>query len=368
MFLLVLLVAYWAAVHYELTDDVLCLGFGEDFAASWDAYLAEQGANSSSTTPSGGRKMALIINITYRDTQARYNAAPSDKGEEPESVGLPGTYTDGNNMKKYLQSQGFQVTWMRDNFCDHENGDTSCDSCRSEYSYPNAKNIRRAMRGIAESSREGDVLWFFFAGHGSQIEDHGGSEDNGMDEMIMPADYDLDCDFITDDWFASSKFRGAIHKKAETVAVFDCCHSGTMFDLPWSMDVDDDPTTDKWIRDVNQPADDEAFFFYLSGCQDQQTSAELTTISAKGVDRNGAMTQGFMKLIKDNAMNGRSLSQFCMDLRKLLHNHKSLDGKPQKPNICCTFPFDLAKSTFQQMFDGEIPSAAERSGAACPRS
>merc|ERR1712096_270261 len=115
--------------------------------------------------------------------------------------------------------------------------------------------------GMAAASQPNDVLWFFYAGHGSQQQDHDGSEEDGQDEIIMPADYDLDNTFIADDWFKGPSFRGAIDKKAETVAVFDCCHSGTMFDLPWKMEVDG--SDDKWERVEGQPDNKDDGFFSI---------------------------------------------------------------------------------------------------------
>merc|ERR1712093_849791 len=131
------------------------------------------------------------INVTYQDSQTRM-----DEAGEDESVALPGTFTDAKNMHDYLSSQGFSVTWMRDNECKHS--DTACSSCKNKKNkfgvktFPNAKNIRNAMRGMAKASKPNDVLWFFFAGHGSQQKDRDGDEEDGKDEIIMPADYDLE--------------------------------------------------------------------------------------------------------------------------------------------------------------------------------
>jgi len=146
IFMAVLLGLYWGAVTFEFTEDILGLGFGEDHAALWEAKLEEMSQSSSSLTPKGGRKMALIINVTYQDTQTRMDAAGED-----ESVALPGTLTDAKNMRDYLASQGFSVTWMRDDECKHS--DTACSSCKNKKNkfgvktFPNAKNIRNAMRG-----------------------------------------------------------------------------------------------------------------------------------------------------------------------------------------------------------------------------
>merc|ERR1711964_200698 len=153
-------------------------------------------------------------------------------------------------------------------------------------------------------------------------------------------------DYIRDDWF-KTHVRGNIDRKAETVAVFDCCHSGTMFDLPFSCDTENG----RWSSTGQTDYMDDGFFFYVSGCQDRQTSAEVKT--SKG--SNGAMTTALCKLIRQNAMEGKSIRGFLTSLRSSLAKHKSSDAKSQKPNMCCTVPFNLDKTTFKQMFDGELP-------------
>lgn len=179
-----------------------------------------------------------------------------------------------------------------------------------------------------------------------------------MDEIIMPADYDLDCDYIDDDWFAGDDFRKSIDKKAETVAIFDCCHSGTMFDLPYTMHVTGDD--DKWERKEEHPKDD-GFFFYLSGCQDSQTSAEITTTSRsvdgqKVTERFGAMTNTLTKLITDGYFE-KSIREFLEKLREIVGENKNEDGSAQAPNICCTRAFHLEDTTFAKMCDGIEPGA-----------
>jgi len=345
--LLVLLAAYWAAVTYLEVDDILNLGFGDNGAA-WNAYLSTMG-DASNTTPSGGRKLALIINVTYKDAQYAMN----QEDPKAQNVQLDGTYTDAVAIRDYLTTMGFATAWLRDKgVCTH--GPVTCSACMEKKengfkTYPSATNIKKAMKAFASSSRAGDVLWLFFAGHGAQLKDRGGDEADGQDECILPADYNSGGGTIRDDWL-KSEFRTKIDPKAETVAVFDCCHSGTMFDLPYSCDVENG----QWASTGQPDYKDDGFFFYMSGCQDKQTSAEV--ITSKG--SNGAMTTALCKLIQKNAAEKKNINDFLASLRDRLKNKKSCDGNAQKPNMCCTVPFDLEKTSFKQMFDGKIPEAA----------
>lgn len=69
-----------------------------------------------------------------------------------------------------------------------------------------------------------DYFFFYFAGHGSQVFDESGDEEDFMDEILCP--YDMSWDkqiYITDDQL----FHDMDKSPAIIEAVFDCCHSGT---------------------------------------------------------------------------------------------------------------------------------------------
>lgn len=79
---------------------------------------------------------------------------------------------------------------------------------------------------LAQSARPGDNVTIFFAGHGSQVWDENGDEDDGLDETLAPADVlpDSPAMDITDDMF------GAWLAELPTdnvVVILDNCNSGT---------------------------------------------------------------------------------------------------------------------------------------------
>lgn len=88
-------------------------------------------------------------------------------------------------------------------------------------------SIEEALRNWLPSRvRPGDVALFFFAGHGSQVIDLDGDEDDGLDETITPWDVlptSAENDITDDDlreWLAGIRTD-------ELVVVLDACHSGT---------------------------------------------------------------------------------------------------------------------------------------------
>ncbi len=91
-------------------------------------------------------------------------------------------------------------------------------------------NILAALQRLREDAAPGDLLLFYFAGHGSWLADDNGDElHDGLDETLVPWDalaadgtrQDLRDDLLRD------FVRAANVKTERVVLVFDCCHSGT---------------------------------------------------------------------------------------------------------------------------------------------
>lgn len=79
---------------------------------------------------------------------------------------------------------------------------------------------------LAQNARPGDNVVIFYAGHGSQMWDEDGDEDDGLDETIAPADVVADnTDFdISDDEF--NAWLGMLPTD-NVMVVLDNCNSGT---------------------------------------------------------------------------------------------------------------------------------------------
>ncbi len=134
------------------------------------------------------------------------------------------------------------------NFSDAEGGDlpgaehdarTVRDVLVTRFGFP-AENVRLVLNGdatraalqegitgwLASAARPGDNVVVFFAGHGSQMWDESGDEDDGLDETLAPADVapattDMD---ISDDTFGA--WLAAL-PTTNVVVVLDNCNSGT---------------------------------------------------------------------------------------------------------------------------------------------
>lgn len=70
-------------------------------------------------------------------------------------------------------------------------------------------------------------FWFFFAGHGQQVASKGAEEEDGKNECIVAG---RDLARVSDD--VLRRLLSRLHRGCTAIAIFDCCHSTSMLDLP----------------------------------------------------------------------------------------------------------------------------------------
>ena len=161
---------------------------------------------------SDGVKRALVIGINY----------VGSKGE------LFGCHSDAKNMVDFLKTdQGFEdenITILMDD---------------GHHKSPTYRNIMRAFREIAGQSNSGDTVLIHYSGHGGRVKDKTGDENDGYDETIIPVDYFRAGQIIDDD--INFDLVRKMKKGVLVTAMMDCCHSGTILDLPYRYRGGDDP-------------------------------------------------------------------------------------------------------------------------------
>jgi len=158
-----------------------------------------------------GTKRAVLVGINY--------------------VGLPGQLSachyDVKKVKEYLITElGFEeknmIILMDD---DH-------------HTRPTKYAILTAYRRLVEESKAGDTVYCHFSGHGSRVVDTNGDEDDGYDETLIPVDFYRAGQIVDDDLL--KLFVKPMAKGVLMTCMFDCCHSGTVLDLPYYFNADDD--------------------------------------------------------------------------------------------------------------------------------
>lgn len=82
------------------------------------------------------------------------------------------------------------------------------------------------LEKLVEDAKTGDVLYFHYSGHGSQVLDQGDAdyEPDGLDEIICPIDLDWEEKIIKDDDL--KRIFDKVPDGVNLTVVLDCCNSG----------------------------------------------------------------------------------------------------------------------------------------------
>eukprot|EP00667_Euglena_gracilis_P005697 EG_transcript_5734 len=257
-------------------------------------------AVGSGPVPHNGRKKALLIGINYFGTKAQ----------------LRGCINDVHNMQRLLQRYGFPNDSMSMVVLTDDTHDP-------KYS-PTRHNIISAMQWLTAGVQPGEVLFFHYSGHGSQQRDNTGTEEDGMDETILPVDFKT-AGQITDNIIFDLLVR-PLPSGVRLTSVMDCCHSGTGMDLPYTW------TGNGWICE-NNPCHSQGDVQLFSGCTDSQTSADAMSSGVAG----GAMTSAFIQALEENP------NQTYPSLMNSIHRILSQKGYRQRPQLTSSQQFDLHK-------------------------
>jgi len=151
-----------------------------------------------------GERRALLIGINYVGQQ----------GE------LSGCHNDVLNMKEYIMDvHGFK----------EENITVLLDD--GSHTNPTMENILKAYGQLVSQSQSGDCCYCHYSGHGGKLADDSGDEADGYDETLVPLDYES-AGQIRDDTLYKN-LVGAFKQGVICTAVMDCCHSGSVLDLPF---------------------------------------------------------------------------------------------------------------------------------------
>eukprot|EP00977_Amphora_coffeiformis_P022297 scaffold10745_cov210-Amphora_coffeaeformis.AAC.4 len=159
-----------------------------------------------------GTRRAVMIGINY---------VGHDPGE------LRGCHNDVLNMKKYIMAvHGFA----------EENIQVLMDD--GEHTPPTKENILAAYKKVIAETQSGDAVFLHYSGHGTKLrDDDWKEEEDGYDEALVPVDYQEGAGMIRDDDLYEILVKPLAHG-AHMVSLMDCCHSGTILDLPYIFKAD----------------------------------------------------------------------------------------------------------------------------------
>eukprot|EP01096_Ripella_sp_DP13-Kostka_P010618 TRINITY_DN41_c0_g1_i5.p1 TRINITY_DN41_c0_g1~~TRINITY_DN41_c0_g1_i5.p1 ORF type:complete len:476 (-),score=268.06 TRINITY_DN41_c0_g1_i5:109-1416(-) len=207
-------------------------------------------------------------------------------------------------------------------------------------------NIIRGIEWLIAGAQPGDNLYFHFSGHGSQSKDLDGDEDDGFDETICPQDYKTAGMIVDDELHA--KLVEPLPAGVHLQVVLDCCHSGTGMDLPFVFKASGPPGTPfedksskkpkkgKAIAAAGGAKESEATVVMISGCQDDQCSAD---VNMKG-GATGAVTFSYICALISKGFD-LSYAELLYTMKVILaENSKSIIQCPQLSTNTKGFNFD----------------------------
>jgi hypothetical protein len=241
--------------------------------------LAQAIANVNKFTPKQieikNNKKALLIGINYTGTPYE----------------LTGCINDTNNIKDKLSKEGFADNNIKI-LTDLTSKKATC------------KNILQELKNLLINSQAGDLLFLLYSGHGLYTMDRNRDEKNGQDEMIIGCDLQ---GIIDDD--LKSLIQTHLKANVTLFAMFDSCFSGSVLDLKYQyLDSLNYETYTENPKDLETVGN----VFMISGCTDDQTSAEAM-INNKVT---GAMTWSLLEGLKQQP--GCSWRELIKTMRDLL--------------------------------------------------
>lgn len=155
-----------------------------------------------------GNKKALLVGINY------FNS----KNE------LKGCINDVHNMVQFLVER---YNFRKDDMV------ILTDDQTTARAIPTRQNILNAMQWLVAGAKPNDNLFFHYSGHGGKTEDLDGDEEDGFDECIYPVDFQqTQPGHIVDDIIHDILVK-TLPPGCRLTAIFDCCHSGSVMDLPY---------------------------------------------------------------------------------------------------------------------------------------
>jgi len=240
---------------------------------------------------------ALLIGINYFGTNNE----------------LYGCINDTSSINSFISNYNFQkISILTDN----------------KEKKPTRNNILSEFKNLLSNSQSGDVLLLFYSGHGSYILDKNNNEATGKDQLIVPCDLNG----ILDDELKSI-IQTNLKKDVTLIALFDCCHSGSILDLKYQyMDSLEKNTLTENVDESETVGN----VIMISGCSDVQTSSD-----AKINNKNqGAMTWAFLEAFKsEKNITWRNL---LIKMRNLLKQ----SNFSQLPQLTSGLFFDIDSPVF----------------------
>jgi len=287
-----------------------------------------------------GRRKALFIGINY----------VGQKGE------LRGCVNDVVNIKEFFDKHYPLDEKMI--LTDDSKAEPETDHA------PTKKNILAGFRWLIKNAKKGDSLLLHYSGYGGKVKNKDGTEASGYDQTVVPVDFQ-DAGQIIDDDVHNILCKG-LPEGVRLTAIFDCCHSESIMDLPFIYNVNGnleiveqdknaaisklvaagtrafldrknkkaimnfgkevtgvakgfmkgskDGRSDDVKSDAAKANATNADILMFSGCKDDQTSADATING----EASGAMSYALIKTLKNHKNQNITYTELLREMREVL--------------------------------------------------
>jgi hypothetical protein len=247
---------------------------------------------------------ALLIGINYINT----------------SNELYGCINDTNNIKDLLQNKfNYNIFNILTDYTNKK---------------PNKLNIINEFTNLLVNANNGDNIFFLYSGHGTCTIDLNYDEMDGQDEMIVPLDAtDLNSCILDDE--LNNIIMKYLKVGVKLFMLFDSCFSGTVVDLKYNY-----LTNDTELITINPKVQvTQGQVIMISGCRDDQTSADTNVNYFNNNINSGAMTYSFLQTIQQLGVN-ISLKTLIENMRKILKDNEF----SQIPQLSSGNQLDISKT------------------------
>lgn len=168
-----------------------------------------------------------------------------------------------------------------------------------------------------------EFVWIHYSGHGSSQKDTSGDEADGMDEGLVPSDFERKGILIDD---IIHNILASFNPKTKILFICDACHSGSILDLKYTWD------TNMKCKVDNKKDYVKSNTLLISGCQDNQTSADAFNLLGDNKSV-GALTASILKVLRVNPNFIQNAFRLVQAVRKEL----KLGNFTQYPNISSNY-------------------------------
>ena len=169
-----------------------------------------------------GTRYAVLIGINYTSHK---------QGQ------LSGCHNDVQNIRKYIMDvgnvQSKNITILMDDGGKHTD--------------PTRGNIMNALTDLTRKCQAGDIAFVHYSGHGGRVKDETGQEESGYNSTLVPVDFHIAGQIIDDELYRH--LVCAMPRGTTLTCLMDCCHSGSVLDLPFNFIADGEQTEMAEVED-----------------------------------------------------------------------------------------------------------------------